>query len=292
MLSRLLDTVPEAVADAGATVRVVVLDNDCDPRIAELVRAHAADGRLDVGYVAVPEAGIPAVRNAALREARLHDYLAFVDDDEELPPRWLLSHLTALGRFDADVVAGPVLPRASEARPAWLSDLSAYRFHEPRLPPGARLPWCATNNTVVRTRALGDFRFDERYRASGGSDSHFFFRLARSGARIVWNPEGRVVGPLPRERMTLSWILRRAFRGGAVRTRLRLDVLGPGPWMADQLTKAVASLVLGTMLLLIGLVRWSAPTALRGSQRMSAGLGVCAGFFGVVGQEYRDSLRR
>ena len=232
------------------------------------------------------------MRNAALLAARAHDYLAFVDDDEELTPRWLLSHLTALARFDADVVAGPVLPRASEAGPAWLSDLSPYRFHEPRLPLGARLPWCATNNTVVRTSALRNFEFDERYRASGGSDSHFFFRMGRSGARIIWNPDGRVIGLLPRERMTLCWILRRAFRGGAVGTKLRLDVLGPGPWMADQLTKAAGSLVLGTTLLLIGLIRWSAPTALRGSQRLSAGLGVCAGFFGVVGQEYRDSLRR
>jgi succinoglycan biosynthesis protein ExoM len=292
MLSRLLDTVPEAVEGAQVTVRLLVLDNDCDSTIADLVRAHKTGERLHVDYVAVPQAGIPAVRNVALRAARAHDYLAFVDDDEELAPGWLLSHLTALARFDADVVAGPVLPRAADGRPRWLADLSPYRFAEPRLPLGARLPWCATNNTLVRTRSLRDFGFDERYSASGGSDSHFFFRLARSGARIVWNPEARAIALVPRDRMTLSWLLRRAFRGGAIRTKMRMEVLGPGPWIAAQVTKAAGSLVLGLTLLVIGLFRWSAPIALRGSQRLFSGVGAFAGFFGVAGHEYRDLLRR
>jgi succinoglycan biosynthesis protein ExoM len=72
----------------------------------------------------------------------------------------------------------------------------------------------------VRAALFQGRRFDPAYGRSGGSDTELFGRMLRSGARFEWCDEARVVDWIPRERHTPRWLVRRAFRGGVVWSRI------------------------------------------------------------------------
>jgi succinoglycan biosynthesis protein ExoM len=56
--------------------------------------------------------------------------------------------------------------------------------------------------------------FDERYALGTGEDGDLLVRLANKGARIIWSEAAAVFEPVDPKRMSLSWLLRRAYSGG------------------------------------------------------------------------------
>src|SRR5258708_686970 len=89
---------------------IVVVDNNPDGAAADAVVAIAAGSPVPIRYVAEPRPGISHARNTAIAAARGR-CLAFLDDDQEAEPGWLAAHLSALRRYDAEVVFGPFHPR-------------------------------------------------------------------------------------------------------------------------------------------------------------------------------------
>jgi glycosyltransferase involved in cell wall biosynthesis len=77
------------------------------------------DPRLAIHVAFENKSGLPAVYNAALRQAGDHDAVLFIHDDIWLDdPRWLEKLLEALARFDVVGVAGN--RRRVKRQPAWL----------------------------------------------------------------------------------------------------------------------------------------------------------------------------
>jgi hypothetical protein len=67
-------------------------------------------------------------------------------------------------------------------------------------------------------RALGGVRVDlghKRNQLIGGEDNEIFQRLVASGYRVYYQPTARVNHPVPRERQTRRYLLRRLFWDGA-----------------------------------------------------------------------------
>ncbi|QJB58104.1 glycosyltransferase [Pseudodesulfovibrio sp. zrk46] len=94
--------------------KIRVLLNGCTDHSAEVVeRARALFPDNDFDVVTLPiNVGAPAARNwlGALPEVRQSDFVAYVDDDVELPSDWLVRYLSVMNTHpDTSVVGGKVV---------------------------------------------------------------------------------------------------------------------------------------------------------------------------------------
>jgi succinoglycan biosynthesis protein ExoM len=200
---------------------IIVADNDAERSGEAAVRQARAEG-LEVQYLVEPVRGIARARNCSVAPAR-GTFVAFIDDDEEADPQWLVHHVAEQARHGADGSVGPVLPRFHDQAPRWLID--GQFFERPRSPTGTVLDrrGFRTGNAVILRRHLMALRgpFDERYALSGGEDTDMFMRLVANGCRIIAVDTAIVWEHLPPNRTKMSWLLRRRFLVGMASARIQ-----------------------------------------------------------------------
>ena len=179
-----------ALDTGGATVRVVV-NNDPSGSAEPTVRRFESLIP-NLVYQVEPRRGLATARNrvVAIAASLGSDYLIFVDDDDWVEPSWLLSFvwLAAAGR--ADILRGPVYPEYDKGTPPWI--IAAKFFDPPEHPTGTLIRITGTGNTLIPLAWLCKFDgpFDPWFDLTGGEDWHFFERIHRLGARIVWCARG------------------------------------------------------------------------------------------------------
>lgn len=214
-LARLLDSLGRQKLPQGFALETIVVNNDP-------ARPLDLEPRPGLVVLEEPRRNIALARNRALDAARGR-WLAFVDDDETAEEGWLAAFLEAREAWDADGFFGPVLPRSQGPEAGWL-DLETF-YTRPRHQSGALLAaeGARTGNAFLRGALFETARFDARFGRSGGEDAELFARLRRAGARFRWCDAARVHEWVPSERRRLSWLMRRAFRGGCVSARLDRD---------------------------------------------------------------------
>lgn len=210
-------------------LRVIVADNEGDPRIGDVVAAFAARSGFRADCIIEPRRGIAHARNACLDAVPdTADFLAFIDDDEIPAAHWLDALLATQRASDAAVVCGPVLPDFERTPPRWVTDGGFFR--QPRRPAGGRetpadgdeVPDAGTGNVLIRmadVRQIG-LRFDEAFGLTGGEDALFFRRLRAAGGKIVWSPQARVTERVPSARAGFRYLAREYFRCGNVRATI------------------------------------------------------------------------
>jgi succinoglycan biosynthesis protein ExoM len=218
-LARLLESLARQKLPPELACEVVLVDNA--PCEASRSVALAWRGPWPLRRFEEPVRNIAIARNRAVDEANGR-WLAFVDDDETVHETWLAAYVERARRGESDGFFGPVLPRDEEVATRWLAP--ALFYARPRHRTGTLLPRAdlRTSNALVRAALFQGRRFDPVYGRSGGSDTELFGRMLRAGARFEWCDEARVVEWIPRERHTPRWLMRRAFRGGVVWTRIEL----------------------------------------------------------------------
>jgi succinoglycan biosynthesis protein ExoM len=196
--------------------QVVVVDNEGAGGARAVVEKHRDSGApFRIDYAIQPERNIARTRNRTVELAE-GQWLAFIDDDERAPETWLQHLLEAAEQHQAHGVLSPVEPRLPADAPAWLRRGRFYDF--PHQPEGALVPLnrMRFGNVLLQ----GDWLrrepgpFDERYRLATGEDGDLLVRLVQKGARIVWTETAPVFEPVERSRMSLRWLLRRAYSGG------------------------------------------------------------------------------
>ena len=166
-------------------------------------------------------------RNRAIK-ASVGDLIAFIDDDEYAPTEWLLNLFVAVKEYRVDGVLGPVIGKLPAEAPNWIRK-GEFFFHGKGIKSGTILHWSQTrtgNCLIVRSvvRALPG-PFDKTFGLTGGEDGVLFKQLTQKGYRFAWVAEAPVFETITRHRASASWLLRRAFRGGALFAR-KMDVLG------------------------------------------------------------------
>ncbi len=194
-------------------IRVVVVDNDVNATARATVARYAAATQWTCAYFVEPERGISAARNRCLREARgSADLVLMVDDDEEVAPGWLCSHLVAHRRADAAIVTGPVTPRFEVEPPKWALDGGF--FDRPTHRDGERIRYGRSGNASIKKAILDEsgVTFDPRLGLIGGGDAVFFARLEERGYSIFWSEGAEVFEWQPQSRVKVAWVLRRAMR--------------------------------------------------------------------------------
>jgi glycosyltransferase involved in cell wall biosynthesis len=176
-------------------------------------------GRLDVPSLRFdPPRGLNAARNAGL-ETTTGDLVAFVDDDVQVPRRWLRALVEGAERHpDADVFGGPIRARFEGPTPRGCGR------HDPPLTtldlgPDDRetdLVWGA--NMAIRRSAFERVgRFDEDI-GGGGDEEDWLERLRASGGTVMYLAAAGLDHRRAGDDARLGSLMRGAYtRGRAVR---------------------------------------------------------------------------
>ena len=263
-------------------LKVVVVNNDPDdPSPEEVASRVRSDSGLDIEVLAEPRRGVAPPRNRGIgRAAELagpEGLVGFVDDDEEVTDGWLLEMLRVKRDHRAEIVTGPVVPRFEEDPPSWI--LEGGFFDKPVRPTGQQRPWAFTNNVIFDAHLLDRLEvwFDESFLRLS-EDRHFFQRLARSGARIVWAADAVVVDSIPPARATSGWLIRRMRTVGRCVAPLRRDVDGPLLAITATLAKAPVWMAIGAATTLAGIAAGKT-WRVRGRSWIAYGVGLAEGVF-------------
>ncbi|MHA7277744.1 glycosyltransferase family 2 protein [Arthrobacter sp. Hz1] len=285
-------TLPELVSQAlSSTVpaTILVVDNDPDAGARGLI--HQYDGTL-VRYVHEPEPGIAAARSRALTEAADFSLLAFIDDDERPTPDWLALLLEAQRSSGAAGVVGPVVSEYAHPPDPWIT--AGEFFTRRRMPTGTAVTVAATNNLLLdlrQVRTMG-LDFNREFGLLGGEDTLFTRLLAQRGGKMVWCDDAIVMDRVPAQRLTRSWVMRRAFSSGNSWSRVSLELV-----VGRRFHRLFRRLRLFTAGLLriaggcAGLIRGIATRSMahraKGLRTVARGAGMMLGAAGYVYREYR-----
>lgn len=284
-LKRLLTALNEIEVDDSFSVEVVVVDNDPEGSAEPTVVESFDVLKFPLRYYVESTPGIAAARNRAIEASVSADLLAFIDDDEEPTPQWLKELMRVHRENQADIVAGPVLPKFYERPPDWI--IKGQFFERQRHQTGTMVQVVGSGNLMLRpslTETLGPL-FDASFGRAGGSDTHFCLRAHRQGFRIRW-ADGAVVSEwLPHERVNARWILRRAFRGGHSIVVCERLVYGSLSALFVRVAKALGRAVQGFLPLFVGALTARPHLIFRGLGGISYGAGV---FWGAVGGKYHE----
>lgn len=214
LLLRLLTALGAQDTGGRFTCSVVVADNDQLESARTTVSQFAAAAPYAICYCVEPRQNIALARNKAVENAT-GDFVAFIDDDEEPSPDWLIRCVNALEVYGADGVLGPVVPRFRTPPPDWI--VRGRFFERPSPPSGTWLRWkqTRTGNVLLRRRIFDDQgnRFQPEY-GRGGEDVDFFRRMIAKGLRFVWCADARVYEVVPAERCRRTYLLKRALLRG------------------------------------------------------------------------------
>ena len=264
-------------------VRVIIADNDQQPSGREMVDAMREQLPFTVTYVHAPAANICIARNACLDHAEA-DFVAFIDDDETVTPGWLEALVDTAETNRAAAVLGPVRAIYGPDAPRWMVEGD---FHS-TLPVfvGGQIRTGYTCNVLIRWSApYNALRFDLALGQSGGEDTAFFYQLTALDGTIAYAPDALVEEPVPADRASMAWLVRRRLRFGQTH-----GVLVTGP-------RAKSLAIVGGKIAYCGvmtaLTSFSPISRRRNWLRAVLHLGVAGGILGVrQATHYGQTARR
>ncbi len=192
---------------------VIAVDNSPEGSAIATFRKVEAEAPVPFHWAHEPNPGVAQARNAAVKLAK-GELVAWLDDDEEACPDWLVSLIAVRRDTGAQSVFGPVSARADH-------DDGHAEFYEhlyTRAGPaksGACTQAYGIGNSL-QPRAMFDEPqpFDARADQRGGEDDALFTSWAEAGATFAWASNARVIEHLGAERTHLAHGLKRAFAYG------------------------------------------------------------------------------
>ncbi|HYM72688.1 MAG TPA: glycosyltransferase family 2 protein [Stellaceae bacterium] len=225
-----------AQRDVATPYEILVVDNDAEGSARPVAERMAAASAVPIRYVCEKRPGISHARNTGVAHAAGR-YLAFLDDDEVVDPRWLAHFLDTFRRFGADAVVGPVYPSFPDNAAA----IDAYRrgvyTRDARMPTGTPLlRWNIGNSIFDKARCfVSPEPFLPRLGRTGGEDTVFMRQMTRRGCKLVWCGEAKAWETVPEDRLEPRYLLRRAFRGAQTTTFVCIIVKPREPGRALRL---------------------------------------------------------
>lgn len=221
-LRQTLDSIALLVIPEGVSVEVLVVDNDELQSAKAIIDAVQRDFPHPLNYYSEPVKNIAAARNKLLEEAN-GDWIASIDDDEVADPLWLAALTATADHYGADVVFGHVIADFPDNTPAWIKEGNYFsrRTHKTGTEVSSGGSGCTLINRLFLERH--QLKFDLSYGTTGGEDVQLFYRMFRLGARLVYCKEAIVHESVERNRLTSSYLKKRALRIGQTYARYRLE---------------------------------------------------------------------
>lgn len=225
LLRQALESIAALTDPGGVHVSVIVVDNSDDGNALAAAESMRAALPWDLRVVAAHPPNISVARNAGVAAAGDAEIVAFVDDDQQLAPDWLIAVSKATRELPHDAFLGPV--DAAFERPD-LAGRTARTLFSRQLdvptghdliamgPRKTKVIALATNNAIFRrsTTLTDEICFDPSFGNGGGEDYDLFCRLQRRGRRFAWLADARAAEHVPASRCNPDYLARRLFAGG------------------------------------------------------------------------------
>lgn len=246
------------LVDPSWTVRIVVVDNDLEPSAHDIVKSAAAPLPYRLTYIHAPAGNISLARNTCL-DAAEGDYIAFIDDDETVTPKWLIQMIAVAVQTRAQAVLGPVRALYDPMMPKWML---VGDFHSTfPVYVGREIVTGYTCNALLdrRSEMVNKLRFDLSRGRSGGEDTFYFDRLYRGGGKIVYATDAWVEEVVSQSRASLRWLALRRFRSGQTHGRILTAVNSGKTWRCWALLFAFTKLsycLVAVAINMLSAVRW------------------------------------
>lgn len=207
----------------GRADELILVDSCSAPQHALALESLASAYQANLIRLETP--GHSLARNAALAAAR-GEWIAYLDDDALAFPDWLKSLHQVVEHCGPDLAAvggltEPAWPdgtKPPQVSPRWVFFLSCIQEKARRSgKDGAKV--CGANLAFRRDalNSVGGFRNELGRigdRLIGGEETLAVRLLLRSGFDVIYDPSVRVKHRIPRERLTLEWIRKRAYWEG------------------------------------------------------------------------------
>lgn len=267
-------------------IKVIVIDNNPNGLACLLCESIAQDFQWKLECSIEPKRGIPCARNKAISCAGDANFIIFIDDDEVPSSEWLDELLSVQQKYKAEVVSGPVLPYFKEQVPDWMHQ--GKFFERNRFPTGYRLEYASTNNVLIAVEVVKGMNrlFDERLALTGGSDTHFFMRVHRSGYKIIWADDAIVYEWIPQSKANAKWLLQRAYRTHNSFTLCRLEFEPTASARIARIVKGIGRIAQGVLLIPVSIFA-GRQAFIRALQHICGGAGTLVGVAGKRYEEYR-----
>jgi succinoglycan biosynthesis protein ExoM len=257
LLENLLVSLENQSLPDRVELEIIIVDNDSNKTAKPIIQKFEESQHIHIRYYTQPVKNISLTRNVAVEKAS-GDYILFIDDDEVASEKWVYYLLKTICQFNVDGAIGPVFPEFNPKAPKWMkhSDL----FYLPIASTGQKAMVYYTSNCIFRADVLKEIEapFDPRYGITGGEDTHLFARLEQKGARFVYCREGSVTEYLPPDRTCVSYLFKRALKGGNAHTRRIIEFTGSRK-MLMRFFMVSKSLGLGSISLILMLSRCTSP---------------------------------
>ena len=273
LLERTLRYLNEARRPRDWDVRLLVVANACSDGTHDLLQKYlepvakpAASPLVDplpLQWVAEPMPGKSHALNRAL-PLLTADLAAFVDDDHRVDAAYLENACAAFQAYpNVDIFCGRIIPDWDGSEPAWVHDDGPFRIYPlpvPRYDLGD-LPLASPQdqatpgggNLILRSKILARVgKFSTAYgpvgRDLGGAeDKEWVWRAIASGARIQYVPDIVQYHYVDPARLTLGYVLRKAFERSASAIRLSTEASDSG-FIPRYMIRKVAQYLLMAML--------------------------------------------
>jgi succinoglycan biosynthesis protein ExoM len=268
-------------------LRFLVIDNDMSPTAESIVGNSRVLFRHPLDYVHIPEPGISAVRNAALKYAAGKDHLlAMIDDDEVPEPAWLAELLRVQALTNADAVIGPVPTCFPQGTPIWVK--RGRLLERPRFKDCTELDFGITGNCLLALSSIESMRleFESAFGLSGGGDTVFFRQLLARGGKIVYAANAIATEYPSLARTSLRYLVVRAFRIGNHVSLCDLRVNPTLRSMFIRLIKSFGLIGMSFCLLPVRVARLGRAGAATSLCDASRAIGMLAGLVGYRFFEY------
>lgn len=258
LLARTLNSLNASDLPADCRLGILVVANACtdgtwaflEGYVASLDPASNRDterhgNRLPLRWLEDPIAGKSHALNFALPQAT-GAVIAFVDDDHRVDPGYLAAIYEASRRYPAsDLFCGRILPDWDGTEPDWVHEDGPYRIYPlpvPRFDLGQEAKTVTLGsvtpgggNLAIRRglfERVGEFQLDlgpHGHNLGGAEDIEWVRRSLRGGATLHYIPDMLQYHYVDAERLTLWYVMRKAYERTASTTRLALDdSQGPG----------------------------------------------------------------
>lgn len=199
---------------------VLVIDNASTDGTRAVAESYSARYP-HIRYVHEPRQGASTARNRGYQEAHGR-IIAFSDDDNQLPPAWLIVAAEVAERTGAGIFGGPSRARFLQPPPPWFRE--TYAVFSPDWPAGALGPdqFLAGNNLFMRRdilERLGGFdpqRGPQGDRMAYGEETELLIRARRvlPAELIYYEPRLYVYHLVRPVKTSLRWKARQQFRSG------------------------------------------------------------------------------
>lgn len=212
-ISKTLESLARQNIPQNMEFDIVIADNDETSTAKQYIGSVADKLGLNVNYIHAPARNISIARNACLDNISA-DWVAYIDDDEVADENWLIELYNKAIETNADVVLGKVTAIYSDNTADWLKK-GDFHSRKPVFVNGC-IETGYTGNTLCKMLSPSIYgrRFDISLGRSGGEDTHYFSNAYKDGAVFQYADKAIVTEPVPEDRASLKWLIKRKIRIG------------------------------------------------------------------------------